>query len=504
VKLVTDTQVLDRFRAVVVDRLGLLFDENGNVTLAETLRRRALARRLDPDVYVATLEADRSEEEVRALAIELTVPETYFFRNRDQCRAFSDLIVQVHARARSAGRPVRLLSLGCASGEEVYTLAMLARDALGEAGADLSILGADVNRAMLEKAHRGRYSAWALRETPDEDQRRWFRRDGKEFVLDETLRAGVGFEESNFVHHDARIWQPAVYDVVFCRNVIMYFAPEFAASLISRIAAALLPGGHLFLGHAETLRGLSSDFHLCHTHGTFYYQRKWAHEDRPPVSSRERPPGAALTAAAEDGATWVDVIHRASERVAALTEVRAGTEDVMPRPTPARRRWDLTVVLELLHTERFADALAMLDAMPADSNASVEVRLLRAVLLAHRGRLAEAEDACRAVLQIDELNAGAHYVLALCREGAGDRSTAAHHDQVAIYLDPGFAMPHLHQGLRARREGDGALARRELATALVLLQREDASRLLLFGGGFGREALVALCRSELLRCEGTA
>jgi chemotaxis protein methyltransferase CheR len=74
-----------------------------------------------------------------------------------------------------------------------------------------------------------------------------------------------------------------------------------------------------------------------------------------------------------------------------------------------------------------------------------------------------------------------------------------YHDQVAIYVDPGFAMAHLHLGLLARRAGDRETARRELEQAVVLLQREDAARLLLFDGGFSREALVALCRAELLR-----
>jgi chemotaxis protein methyltransferase CheR len=74
---------------------------------------------------------------------------------------------------------------------------------------------------------------------------------------------------------------------------------------------------------------------------------------------------------------------------------------------------------------------------------------------------------------------------------------------VAAYLDPGFAMPRLHLGLLARRAGNDVAARRELGQALVLLQREDASRLLLFGGGFSRDTLMALCRTELLRCGRT-
>jgi chemotaxis protein methyltransferase CheR len=144
----------------------------------------------------------------------------------------------------------------------------------------------------------------------------------------------------------------------------------------------------------------------------------------------------------------------------------------------------------------------MMQRLPQESGHDPDVLLLHAALLTHRGRLAEAEEACRRLLDVDELSAGAHYLLALCREGARDRTSAMNHDQVAIYLDPGFAMPHLHLGLLARRAGERAAAQKELGEALLLLQREDVSRVLLFGGGFNREALVALCRTELMGCGG--
>jgi chemotaxis protein methyltransferase CheR len=94
--------------------------------------------------------------------------------------------------------------------------------------------------------------------------------------------------------------------------------------------------------------------------------------------------------------------------------------------------------------------------------------------------------------------------MALCREHAGDRDAAVEHDKAASYLDAAFAMPHLHLGLMAKRSADVETARRELGQALPLLDREDASRILLFGGGFTREALIEFCRLELRACGGGA
>jgi chemotaxis protein methyltransferase CheR len=104
------------------------------------------------------------------------------------------------------------------------------------------------------------------------------------------------------------------------------------------------------------------------------------------------------------------------------------------------------------------------------------------------------------LLAIDDLNAGAHYALALCREGVGDLCGAADNDQIAACMDPTFAMPRMHLGLLARRAGNIDAVRRELGQAVKLLQSENASRLLLFGGGFNREALLALCLGELKAC----
>ena len=127
---------------------------------------------------------------------------------------------------------------------------------------------------------------------------------------------------------------------------------------------------------------------------------------------------------------------------------------------------------------------------------------MKAVLETHAGRVTEAEAACNELLAFDEMNAGAHYVLALCRENRGEPKGAMEHDRTAAYLDPTFAMPRLHLGIMARRAGDRDTARIELERALVLLQREDASRVILFGGGFQRQGLVTLCRAELVKVGG--
>jgi chemotaxis protein methyltransferase CheR len=485
---------LERFRAAIIRRIGLQFDDGKLGFLGEVLQRRLEKHGRSGNAYLWDLEHGPSNGEIAALARELTVGETYFFRNNEQFRALAEVVLPERIRAHPLHKVLRLLSAGCASGEEAYSMAIVARETVADPSWDVQIQAVDLNPASLEKAARARYSSWALRDTPLDVQRKWFRPDGRDMILDETVRAAVNFDAENLVSDDSVIWAPAAYDAIFCRNVLMYFAPDQMRAVIARIAGSLAPGGFLFLGHAETLRGVSDEFHLRHTHETFYYEVKDSTEPtwrRPPQFVPRSASGGASAALDE---AWFETIAKASERVAALMP---GPIAASPPAGPPLVHWDLAPALDLLRQERFAEALDHVRAGPPGAERDPDVLLLEATLLAHGGQLAAAEDACLRLLMIDELNAGAHYVLALCREHSEHRERAIRHDQTAAYLDPTFAMPRLHLGLLARRAGDRDAARRELAKALVLLRREDASRLLLFGGGFNREALMALCESAL-------
>jgi chemotaxis protein methyltransferase CheR len=453
------TEPLDRFRSIITRWTGLTLDVVPPEVLETLLAERVAAAGCEPEVYLDRLAADRCRTELAALAPRLTVPETYFFRNSEQFRALADVALPALGPAR---RRLRLLSAGCASGEEAYTLAIVAREAAP--GRPVRVTGVDVNPAVLDRARRARYPEWSMRATPEVTRRRWFRTDGTDVVVDREIRDLVRFVPGNLADDDPAWWTPGGYDVIFCRNVVIYHTPAHIKTAVARLVAALAPGGFLFLGHAETAHGRVPGLDLRHSHETFYFQRT-DHAvpvappvipNRPPVAGRPRRP--------------------------ARPQVRAGGDAV------AR-------ALNLLRQERYDDALAVVAAEPGS-----DAHLLRAVLLTDLGRIEEAEAECRRLLEVDGLHAGAHYLLAVTREGAGDAATAASHARTAAYLDPGFAMPRLRLGLLARSRGDTAGARIELAAALTLLVGESPDRLLLFGGGFTRVALADLCRTELRAC----
>jgi chemotaxis protein methyltransferase CheR len=500
-----------RFRAVIAQRLGLQYDDSKLGELTEILYERLRATHLrQASEYLEC--ALTAPEELQALAGRLTVPETYFFRMFDQFRAFAEIVLP--QRMNAGERRLRFLSAGCATGEEAYSMAMVLRDHVDLRAWQVSVRGIDINPVVVAHAKRARYSEWAFRETPSDLRRRYFRPNGKAAQLADEVRAMVSFETGNLVDANAVFWQAHAYDAIFLRNVLMYFTPQAAQAVIASVFDSLAPGGYLFLGPAESIRGLSQDFHLCHTHGVFYYQRREAATSSllapKACATAEHAPPLAPPEFAPATTDWQEDIRNAAHRIETLTTAFTKTGKRSPLGTlpsePAIASGTplgMDAALQLLKQERYNEALTAIGAI-ATAQDDPDAQLLRAVLLLNAGDFAAAEKACVQLLQRDDLNAGAHYVMALCREHQGDCRGAVEEDETAVYLDPAFAMARLHLGFLAKKSGDWTTARRELAHAAVLLAREDSSRILLFGGGFSREALAELCRGELRGCGGAA
>lgn len=494
------TDEVARFRALILDRFGLEYAANRFDFLADLLEQRWSVSGLDGEIYLQQL-SRQGAAELGELARRLTVNETFFFRNQSHFAALTERVMPALVARCEAARELNIFSAGCASGEEPYSLAVAAREAIPNIDAwRVEIVGADLSPEMITRAKRGLYSQWSLRATPEALKSRYFTPEDKAFVLSPAVVNMVRFYEHNLLTADPRIWRPATYHLVLCRNVLMYLAPNRAREIVDRIAECLVPGGYLFLGHAETLRGVTQAFQLCQSHETFYYQKRG---DAPHASSttRSKQPyfSAESTTIAVEGATsWIDAIRRSSLRIEQLGEPSGGASSAQGPKGSTSSAWDLNLVLQAMRHERYSDAQALLAALPEEAHDDPDALLLRAVLLINSGSVGEANATCSQLLARDALNAGAHYVLALCCEHAGDQPGAIKHDQAAIYLDPNFAMPHLHLGLMSRRAGDLQSARRALELAIALLAREDAARVLLFGGGFSRESLAALCRAELL------
>ena len=247
------TPTLEQLADVVRREIGVSI---GSEQLASL---QAALRRVDPTLDAATfldggVEQANAEELLDRLIDEVTVNETYFLRQPDQLRTIDWHALK--ARAEAAGSPtVRVWVAACATGEEAYTLAMLASEAFGSAAPPVSILGTDISTAALRRAGRGRYRGRALRALDREARERYFVPAGDELVVEERLRRLVELERHNLVQASRPPRGEQRFDLITCRNVLIYFDGDTVERVIDSLERALAPGGTLVLGAADRLCG---------------------------------------------------------------------------------------------------------------------------------------------------------------------------------------------------------------------------------------------------------
>ena len=493
---------LQRFRQMVAGRTGLAFPESQGHRLAEVLERRVQATAGSCDSYLQLLDSALGGPlEWERLADELTVGETFFFRNAAQFQAFAELAVPEALRRHGGMGTLQVLSAGCSSGEEPYSLVMTLQD-LGATlgGLPWAVTAIDLNAQALERARLGVYTSWSLRETSKLQRERHFLNLGANVLVAPESRSHLTFEQRNLVVEDAGFWSPGRFDVIFCRNVLMYLVPAIAAEVVRRFARCLAPGGYLFMGHAETLRGLSVEFETCSSHGTFYYRRPDPERVRTPLDARaSADPTTILALPAPElpqaSQAWISAINQSAQRVATLagSASRPPSGELLVGPGSAPSATSYVAVIDALQHERYAAAAGQLAAAEPPRLEPLHT-ILAGLAQLHLGEEAQAESAARRQLSASPTDARLHYLLGLCREQLGDTAQAMTLYRSAAACDGPFALAHLRLGMLLRRDARPQEARAELLQAEALIPHEDDLHLALFGGGFSREAIADLCR----------
>jgi chemotaxis protein methyltransferase CheR len=255
-------------------RFGLAFNGVRREILQGRLQTRLQALRLSSflDYYHYLSAHPNREAEFRQLALRLTNNETYFFREPHHFDLIAREVIPALGAAL-ASRPLRVLSAGCSSGEEPYSLAIR----LAEAGVELQgvrwdIQGCDLNSARIAQARAAVYEAGALRACDPAARLRYFTEEGGRFRLKERYRRGVTFFEANLVGGVPGV-RGAMYDVILCRNLLIYLSDAAFRLLIERFGDWIVPGGYLMLGHSESLIDRAPAFEPVNLGGSIVYRR---------------------------------------------------------------------------------------------------------------------------------------------------------------------------------------------------------------------------------------
>jgi chemotaxis protein methyltransferase CheR len=255
---------------------GLHFGPESRYLLERRLARRCaeLGMRSFTSYHYA-LRSDSAGDGELAWAIDhLTTNETYFLRERRQLDALiHEIVPSVTARRGGAGSgPVSVWSAGCSSGEEPYSIVLLALEAGLAPGRDLRVYASDISRQMLHKARRGVYRESSFRQTDPWLRDKYFvAKDGSWRISDE-IKKHVHFAHLNLLDESKSALLGSL-DVILCRNVIIYFDLETKRRVVRTFHQKLKPGGFLLLGHSESLINLSTDFELKHLKHDMVYRR---------------------------------------------------------------------------------------------------------------------------------------------------------------------------------------------------------------------------------------
>lgn len=245
--------------------------ERRNLLLSTIGARARMSAGGDAATYVRHVMSPAGAVELSLLIDDLTINETTFFRNVPQLDLFSSVAVpELIARQKASGgkKEIAIWSAACSTGQEVYTLAILACEALKLLPAwGVKVFGTDISPTVLGVARGGLYPKARLDTMPPQLLARYFDDLGGEIRVKDMLRRMTFFQQHNL----GETFPPTTYDVIFCRNVMIYFSREEQAKLARKFHERLAPGGYLFIGHSESLQGLGVNFRLrIHERGVCY------------------------------------------------------------------------------------------------------------------------------------------------------------------------------------------------------------------------------------------
>jgi len=263
-------------RDLIYNHSGLFFDNDSKYLLEKRLGKRVTLHSLSgyKDYYHFLRYNRGKDQEISDIMDVLTTNETYFFREAFQLKAFTDEIIpEILAEKEKKGdRSLRIWSAGCSSGEEPYTIAMLLLEMGFSKGWRVEIIGADISHRVLQQARKAVYGKSSFRATDEAYIRRYFQEQDGGYKIADKVKELVTISHLNLFDQN-RLTLLGRMDIIFCRNVIIYFDQLAKKKVVEVFYRTLREGGYLLLGHSESLMNISTAFVLKHLRNDMVYQK---------------------------------------------------------------------------------------------------------------------------------------------------------------------------------------------------------------------------------------
>ncbi len=411
----------EKIEILLKDKIGLNISSVGTASVQNAIKRCLVNSGCDDlEQYYQMLLS--SEDEFKRLVEMVVIPETWFFRDDVPFDIFSGHIKSGWLIPKENSRMLKVLSVPCSTGEEPYTIAMVL-DKSGFPADRLLIDAIDISQASLDKAVAGVYRDNSFRSADLTFQTTYFKKIESGYRLKEKIRGRVNFHHGNLLKDDFSLMK-GCYDVVFCRNLLIYFDSKDQKSAVHKLHDLLAPDGVLFVGHAEANNNVNSLFKSLRLRGAFAFVKK-------------------------DGDESHSVVGDYNKRFHAFSKKHGSMLSVRSRHTSADQ--------VLKNSARNKPFSAYMGIAGYETKNDEQALVSKAKELADEGALEEAESLCLDLIARFS-NADAYYLLGLVYEASSRQSMAESMFRKTIYLVPDHAEALVHLALHAERNGDSGEA----------------------------------------------
>jgi chemotaxis protein methyltransferase CheR len=492
------------FQKLLIEASGLRFDEGRNQVLHHALWQRLQHRGYDSyrEYYNLLKFHPEGRLEIRELLDLVTIGETYFFRNKAQFDVLMRFVLPgiIQRKGDSGDKCIRAWSAGCSRGDEAYSIAMAMMEVFPSFEEwRISILGTDINRTGLACSEEAAYGEKDIGHLLKEYVEKYFKSQGSTYLLRDDVKELVAFEYHNLARDPYLHETMQNVDIIFCRNVIIYFDSQATQRVLENFYNCLAQDGYLFLGHTETLWQITDRFERVEFPQTFIYKKRLG-----PIQEDATKPFMAVPEIDIENLTLSAGPIRTFGAGELTSVEETGTEQrsfpqgsgrgLQEKPEPFEQVEDST-----LRVDKPPDAafLASPDTKAAQDKNHILTRLAKATILANEAKYKEAADILGKIVEADNLSVEAYYLLGVLSYKSGDLKEAEAQFRKVIYVTPDSILAYFNLGNMYLYQRKLKEAAREFRNAIRLLEKRPKDEQVRFCEDFTVEFLLRACRNTL-------
>jgi chemotaxis protein methyltransferase CheR len=485
--------LLKEFSGFIEVNMGLSFPEEKWAELEKGLQSVCKQYGSDNEETFArdAMSSALSKRQIEMLAAALTVGETYFFREKNSLDAFEYLVLSEWIRMRrDTDQRLRIWSAGCSSGEEPYSIAIILKMLLPDLKDwNISILATDINPHFLEKAVKGVYTSWSFRDVPERINSQFFIKKEGGFEILPEIKEMVTFSYLNLMkdEYPSLLNNTNAIDVIFCRNVLMYFSPVNIKTVVQKFHRCLTEGGLLVVSQTELNDEYFQGFGKVNHAGAMLFRKSDIRAEK----KAYKPEIATRTAA--------PLYRQGMEEIKAFviekkTEIaRKPAKKEAPPVVPAQDLYENA--RKAYEQGEYNNAEELLGSLLEGNSGNAKALSLMARVCANQGRLDDALRHIEEAIKADNMKPGYHYLHSAILKEKGLKLEAMASLKKAVYLDADFALAYFAMGNLALGSCNRVETERHFNNALLLLRKHGSDDILPESEGLTAGRLIDLIES---------